>query len=79
MDTTDLFPLIQDLEGNIDDLEDSLEPLLKAALSESASKLPLLDKAKLYVLVVYTVESILFCKFTEPGRVLRTAKANRDY
>ncbi|CZT50993.1 related to small unique nuclear receptor co-repressor [Rhynchosporium secalis] len=44
----------------MDDLEASLQPLLKTALSETASKLPLLDKAKLYVLVTYAIESMLF-------------------
>jgi exosome complex protein LRP1 len=35
---------------------------LKSALSETSSKLPLLDKAKLYVLVTYAIESMLFCE-----------------
>lgn len=61
METTDLEPLIDSLEDNIDDLEEALEPLLKSALSDIAGKLPLLDKAQLYVLVTYAIESILFC------------------
>ncbi len=65
MDTVDLVPLLEQLEDNIDDLQEVLEPLLKAALSETAAKLPLLDKAKLYVVVTYAIESILFC---EPSR-----------
>ncbi|KAF2146266.1 uncharacterized protein K452DRAFT_283542, partial [Aplosporella prunicola CBS 121167] len=60
MDTTDLKPLIEDLSDNIDDLEDALGPLLHNALSASTSKLPLLDKAKLYALLTYAIESILF-------------------
>ena len=60
MDTADLHPLVEDLTSNIDDLEESLAPLLKTALSHSTSKLPLLDKAKLYVLATYAIESILF-------------------
>ncbi|KAK3700349.1 hypothetical protein LTR37_016053 [Vermiconidia calcicola] len=60
MDTLDLQPLVEDLASNIDDLEESLAPLLKTALSTSTSKLPLLDKAKLYVLATYAIESILF-------------------
>lgn len=67
MDSVDLVPLLEQLEDNIDDLEDALEPLLKAALSETAAKLPLLDKAKLYVLVTYAIESILFCEPTHSG------------
>ena len=57
----DLMPLLEQLEDNIDDLEESLEPLLTTALSTTTSKLPVLDKAKLYVLLTYTIESLLFC------------------
>ena len=60
MDTTDLTPLVEDLEENIDDLEQALAPILNTALSASTSKLPLLDKAKLYVLATYAIESLLF-------------------
>ena len=61
METIDLGPLIELLDENIDDLEEALEPLLRNALSDTAGKLPLLDKAQLYVLVTYAIESILFC------------------
>ena len=61
MDSTHILSLLEQLDDELDDLEDSLAPLLKAALSETTSKLPLLDKAKLYVLVTYAIESMLFC------------------
>lgn len=61
MEIADLVPLIESLDDNIDDLEEALEPLLKSAVSDTAGKLPLLDKAQLYVLVTYAIESILFC------------------
>jgi exosome complex protein LRP1 len=61
MDVTDIIPQLDRLDGEIDDLEEVLEPLLKS-LPEVASKLPLLDKAKLYVLVTYALESMIFCK-----------------
>lgn len=61
METIDLEPLIESLDDNIDDLEEALKPLLKSALSDVAGKLPLLDKAQLYVLVTYAIESVLFC------------------
>lgn len=61
MDTPSLLPQVEALADNIDDLEDALGPLLQSALSSHASKLPLLDKAKLYTLVTYAIESILFC------------------
>jgi len=60
MDSADVLGLVEDLGDAIDDLQESLAPLLKTALSQSTSKLPLLDKAKLYVLVTYAIESILF-------------------
>lgn len=59
---TDILSLLDQLDDEIDDLEDSLAPVLEAGISDTVSKLPLLDKAKLYVLVTYAVESILFCK-----------------
>lgn len=58
----DLSPLLEQLEENIDDLSETLEPLLKVPLSETAAKLPLLDRAKLYVSITYAIESIIFCK-----------------
>ncbi|KKY22098.1 putative exosome-associated family protein [Diplodia seriata] len=60
MDTPNLLPQVEALADNIDDLEDALGPLLQSALSTHASKLPLLDKAKLYTLVTYAIESMLF-------------------
>ncbi|KAL9126593.1 MAG: hypothetical protein Q9217_004385 [Psora testacea] len=59
MGSTDLNQMIEVLDDNIDDLEEALNPVLKDVL-ENASKLPLLDKAQLYVLVAYAIESILF-------------------
>lgn len=64
MDVVELTSLISQLDDHIDDLEDALTPLLKAALSDAAGKLPLLDRAKLYVLATYAVESLLFCWFS---------------
>jgi exosome complex protein LRP1 len=62
MGTIDLAPLIELLDDNIDDLEEALLPLLKNALSDKAGKLPLLDRAQLYILITYAIESILFCR-----------------
>ena len=61
MDNVDLVPMLEDLGENIDELEEALAPLLKASLVDITSKLPLLEKAKLQVLVTYAIESILFC------------------
>jgi exosome complex protein LRP1 len=62
MDAENLVSLVEHLEDNIDELEENLEPLLSAALTATTKKLPLLDKAKLYVLIVYSIESLLFCE-----------------
>ena len=64
MDSSGLVPLLELLDDNIDDLEEALKPLLSSSLVESAGKLPLLDKAQLYVLVTYAIESVLFCQFS---------------
>lgn len=57
---SDLGPLVANLSTNIDSLAASLTPLLTTPLATSTSKLPLLDKAKLYVLTTYAIESLLF-------------------
>ncbi|KAM0718123.1 hypothetical protein Q7P37_006455 [Cladosporium fusiforme] len=60
MDSSDVKDLVDDMSGSIDDLESALAPLLNASLSASTSKLPLLDKAKLYILATYAIDSVLF-------------------
>jgi exosome complex protein LRP1 len=62
MDSNKVLGLLEQLDDELDDLEESLTPLIETALSETTSKLPLVDKAKLYVLVTYAIESMLFCK-----------------
>ncbi|KAF2643121.1 hypothetical protein P280DRAFT_393834, partial [Massarina eburnea CBS 473.64] len=64
---TDLPDLIEDLEANIDDLTTALQPLLSKPLHTQTSTLPLLDKAKLHVLSVYAIESILFSTLQASG------------
>ena len=62
MDPTVLTSLMETLDDNIDDLEEIFSSLLKTALSDTVQKLPLLDKAQFYILLTYSIESILFCK-----------------
>lgn len=62
MESEELASLFEELDGNIDGLEEALAPLLDKDINETASKLPLLDKAKLHVLVTYAIESLIFCK-----------------
>ncbi|KAM0128263.1 hypothetical protein ACHAO1_009078 [Botrytis cinerea] len=60
MDPTKILSLLEQLDDDIDDIEDTVAPLIQKTIPEFASKLPLLDKAKLYTLVTYAIESILF-------------------
>lgn len=64
MEGSNLVPLIEALDNDIDDLEEALSPLLKASWSEYGSKLPVLDKAQLYILITYAIESMIFCTLT---------------
>ncbi|KAK7962393.1 uncharacterized protein PG986_003218, partial [Apiospora aurea] len=59
MDVTNIVPQLERLDGDIDNLEEALQPILKG-MSDLSSKLPLLEKAKLYVLATYALESMLF-------------------
>ena len=63
MDALDVLPLIEQLDDNIGDLEEALQPLTDQALSDTIGKLPLLDRAKAYTLVTYAIESTLFCDY----------------
>lgn len=60
-DVKDITPELDRLDSQLDDLEDALEPLL-GNLEGISSQLPLLDKAKLFSLTAYAIESLLFCK-----------------
>ncbi|MCJ1468364.1 hypothetical protein MMC07_006992 [Pseudocyphellaria aurata] len=60
MEAANLLSLIEGLDENFDDLKEALAPFLQTALTKNAAKLPLLDKAQLYVLVAYAIESLLF-------------------
>jgi exosome complex protein LRP1 len=62
MDVSDVTPQLDRLEEELNKAHETLAPLL-GDIGEISSKLPLLDKAKLYVLVSYTIESLLFCEF----------------
>lgn len=62
MEVPNLLPLVEQLDDNVDDLEESLEPILSQSLTEASKKLPVLDKAKLHVLTTYALESLIFCR-----------------
>ncbi|KAI0428026.1 Sas10/Utp3/C1D family-domain-containing protein [Xylaria sp. FL1042] len=59
MDPADILPSLERLDDAVDDLEEALQPIVDN-VADVASKLPLLDKAKFYVLTVYSIESMLF-------------------
>ncbi|KAI4186935.1 MAG: hypothetical protein L6R41_003130 [Letrouitia leprolyta] len=60
MDSFDLISLLESLDDDIDGLVAALAPLTRQPLADLASRLPLLDKAQLYVLVTYAIENLLF-------------------
>ena len=64
MDVPDITPSLEKLNVDLDQLEAALKPVM-GDVGEVSSKLPLLDKAKLYVMVTYAIESMLFCKSTQ--------------
>ncbi|KAI8957485.1 Sas10/Utp3/C1D family-domain-containing protein [Daldinia sp. FL1419] len=59
MDPPNISPQLDRLDDELDNLENALRPIL-GNISDVANKLPLLDKAKLYVLATYSIESMLF-------------------
>ncbi|KAK4124936.1 hypothetical protein N657DRAFT_689325 [Parathielavia appendiculata] len=59
MDVSDITPQLDRLEEALHKAGQSLEPLL-GDIGDISSKLPLLDKANLYVLVAYAIEALLF-------------------
>ena len=58
---TDIVPLLQALDNDIDGLHDALHPLLTTSLEDNADKLPLKEQAQLHILWTYAIESLLFC------------------
>ena len=61
-DVKDITPDLDRLDDQLDDLEEKLQPLI-GNLEGMASELPLLDKAKLFSLTAYAIESLLFCEY----------------
>jgi exosome complex protein LRP1 len=61
MDPANILPSLERLDDAVDTLEETLQPLIHN-MTDVATKLPLLDKAKFYVLMTYSIESMLFCK-----------------
>lgn len=66
---SELWPHLDDLEDGVEKLSSVLKPLMEENMAKNASQLPLLDKAKLYILTTYTIESLIFCKtYTQSRR-----------
>ncbi|KAF2220238.1 Sas10/Utp3/C1D family-domain-containing protein [Elsinoe ampelina] len=66
-DSSHISTLLNNLSSHVDTTSQALQPLLSKPLSSTASKLPLLDKAKLYIHVAYAIESLLFSQFQLSG------------
>lgn len=62
MEASDLLPLLDQLDYNVDDLEEVLGPIVNQSLTQTSKKLPVLEKAKLNVLTTYALESLIYCK-----------------
>ncbi|GKT66547.1 exosome-associated family protein [Colletotrichum tofieldiae] len=62
----DMTPDLEKLDSHIDSLEDALKPLIES-LPEMANELPLLDKAKMFALTAYAIESLLFSSLRLQG------------
>ncbi|KAI4120214.1 MAG: hypothetical protein LQ341_007577, partial [Variospora aurantia] len=60
MEIADLFPFLQTLEDDLDKLEEAVAPLIYGTLAKAVFKLPVLDKAQLYVVVAYAIETMIF-------------------
>ncbi|PTB70456.1 hypothetical protein BBK36DRAFT_1174325 [Trichoderma citrinoviride] len=65
-DIPTIMPDVERLGSQLDNLEDALEPLL-GNLSEMSSQLPLLDRAKLFSMAAYAIESLLFSSLKIQG------------
>jgi len=72
MNTKSVLGLVDQLEDDVEDLEEKLEPLLVNSLTATTKKLPLLDRAKLNVLLVYAIESLIFCQLPSYDPLLRS-------
>ncbi|KAM0355707.1 hypothetical protein ACHAPU_000092 [Fusarium lateritium] len=70
-DVKDITPELDRLDDQLDDLEEALKPLL-GNLEGMASELPLLDKAKLFSLTAYAIESLLFSSLKLEGSDTQT-------
>ncbi|KAF4469533.1 small unique nuclear receptor co-repressor [Fusarium albosuccineum] len=70
-DVKDILPDLARLDGELDDLEETLHPLLEN-LEGVSSQLPLLDKAKLFSLTAYAIESLLFSSLKLEGTDTQT-------
>ncbi|KAK6361548.1 hypothetical protein TWF730_005268 [Orbilia blumenaviensis] len=57
---SELWPALDDFEDNVDAISKTLKPLLEQNLPKHASMLPLFDKAKLYIITTYALESLLY-------------------
>lgn len=66
MDIRNIQPILKRLDGNIDQLEQALAPLMDD-IAQTAVTLPYLERAKLYVLATYSIESLLFSELRLSG------------
>ena len=61
METVDILPLLDQLDDDVDDVEEVLSSVLSKSLAETSQKLPVLDRAKFHIGIVYALETLIFC------------------
>lgn len=60
MDETEFSAKLKQLHLDLDNLDEKIQPMLD--MQDLASKLPVLDRAKLFVLAAYAIASLVFGK-----------------
>lgn len=65
MSVKDISPDLDKLEAQLNKVEAAIKPLLENI--SNSTQLPLVDRAKLFTLTNYALESLLFCKRASPA------------
>ncbi|KAL2874252.1 hypothetical protein SGCOL_010620 [Colletotrichum sp. CLE4] len=74
----DMTSDLKKLDTHVDSLEDALKPLIDN-LPEMANELPLLDKAKMFALTAYAIETLLFWVDAKDHQVMTELKRVQQY
>ncbi|KAA8914654.1 putative exosome-associated protein [Sphaerosporella brunnea] len=72
------FDQLDSVDDRLDELSVALEPLLSKSIGEHATTLPVADKARLYVLTTYAIESLLFSYLRLTGQPIKDHAIMRE-